>query len=62
MSDNEKERANERLKNNDYPIGGLGMIRRHYDENLVSGNYSSRTYKSSVIKKVFQKIKKLLHN
>lgn len=55
----EKERAEERLKNNDYMVGGLGMIRRHYDQKLVSGNYGGRVYKSSIIKRVFNKIKKL---
>jgi len=55
--DNEIEKAKKRLENNDYIVGGLGMIRRNYDQSIVTGNYTSRFYKSSIIKMVYKKIK-----
>ena len=58
----DKEKAQERLKNNDYMVGGLGMMRRHSDQRFVSSYYNNRVYKSSIIKKICQKIKIFFEN
>lgn len=56
----EQEQAKNRVAKNEYPLGPLGIIRRNHDMCIISGNYGSRIYKSSIVKRIYKKVKQYL--